>query len=73
MKNIGPIVKSAAARPGDAKAKLRWLLIFGVAYLIFPIDLIPDIMPILGWVDDATLITMIGGYVAKTLMASKKK
>ncbi len=72
MKNIVPIVKSASTHPGDAKAKLRWLLVFGAAYLIFPIDLIPDIIPILGFVDDATLITLIAGYAMKTMAGSKR-
>jgi len=73
MKNIGPIVKGVAAHPGNAKAKLRWLLVFGAAYLIFPIDLIPDVMPILGWADDLTILTMIAGHAIKVISTSKKK
>jgi uncharacterized membrane protein YkvA (DUF1232 family) len=30
-----------------------WLLLF---YLAFPIDLVPDVIPIVGWADDAILV-----------------
>jgi len=36
--------------------KKNWLLIVGLLYLIAPIDLIPDIIPIVGTMDDAGLL-----------------
>lgn len=36
--------------------KENWLLILAILYLIFPIDLIPDIIPALGMGDDASLL-----------------
>jgi len=29
-----------------------------VAYLLSPVDLIPDVVPVLGWVDDAVLVPL---------------
>jgi len=37
-------------------------------YAISPIDLIPDFVPVLGWVDDATLVSMLLMAVAKWFM-----
>ena len=40
--------------------KYRWLVILGtVVYLISPIDLLPDIFPILGQVDDVMLAGLL--------------
>ncbi|MFH1215887.1 MAG: DUF1232 domain-containing protein [Pseudomonadota bacterium] len=37
----------------------RSLLLMAVAYLIFPQDFIPDIFPIVGLVDDTTLVAIL--------------
>ena len=38
----------------------RWLLIFGTLfYLISPIDIAPDLFPIVGQVDDLMLLTLL--------------
>ncbi len=34
----------------------KWPYIFVVLYILFPIDLIPDALPILGNVDDSVLL-----------------
>src|SRR4051812_15554502 len=35
------------------------------AYLAFPIDLIPDFVPVLGFLDDALLVTLAGRYILR--------
>lgn len=40
--------------------KYRWLIILGTAtYLLSPVDISPDIFPIIGWLDDGILATLL--------------
>ena len=38
----------------------RWAVILGTAlYLVSPVDLLPDIFPFVGWLDDGLLATLL--------------
>ncbi len=40
--------------------KYRWVLVLGTfIYLVSPIDISPDFLPIIGWVDDGLLATLL--------------
>lgn len=43
------------ALPKAARVRL-WLLL---AYLAFPLDLVPDVIPVLGYADDAIVVTLV--------------
>lgn len=36
--------------------KENWFLILAILYVLFPLDIIPDLAPILGTADDASLL-----------------
>ncbi len=43
-----------------ANPKYRWWIIGGtLLYLVNPLDVIPDMLPIVGQIDDALLITLV--------------
>jgi uncharacterized membrane protein YkvA (DUF1232 family) len=47
--------------PRRAKAALALV----IPYLVSPIDLIPDFIPVVGQLDDALLVALVFGYVAR--------
>lgn len=50
-------------------SKYRWLIIAGtLLYLISPIDLLPDIIPIVGQIDDVLILTVLVTEVSQILM-----
>jgi uncharacterized membrane protein YkvA (DUF1232 family) len=41
-------------------SKYRWLVIIGsLLYLITPLDISPDFLPMLGWLDDGMIATIL--------------
>jgi uncharacterized membrane protein YkvA (DUF1232 family) len=51
----------------DPKTRV-FTIIFTLLYLINPFDIIPDFIPIFGWIDDLALLTIL----IETLLASRK-
>ena len=41
------------------------IIIVAVLYVIWPIDLIPDIIPIIGWIDDIVVIAGTLWFILK--------
>jgi uncharacterized membrane protein YkvA (DUF1232 family) len=46
------------ARDPAVPSSARVVLWLTLAYLAFPLDLIPDVVPVLGWADDAIVVTL---------------
>ncbi|MEA5463144.1 YkvA family protein [Leptothoe sp. PORK10 BA2] len=58
-------------RGGLRHPQYRWLIIFGtLAYLLSPIDISPDVFPIVGWIDDGILITLLIAEVTQLLQGA---
>jgi uncharacterized membrane protein YkvA (DUF1232 family) len=50
--------------------KYRWVLIVGsLVYLISPIDISPDFIPIIGWVDDAVVASLLVAELSQLFLA----
>lgn len=53
--------------------KYRWLVIFGtLLYLASPLDISPDVFPVLGWIDDGVVVSLLISEVGQ-LMTEKVK
>ncbi|MEO1621196.1 MAG: YkvA family protein [Cyanobacteria bacterium J06632_3] len=54
--------------------KWRWAIILGTAvYLLSPIDISPDLIPIVGWLDDGILATLLVTELSSLMMDYFKK
>ncbi|MEP0858367.1 YkvA family protein [Trichocoleus sp. DQ-U1] len=48
--------------------KYRWWVILGsLLYLFSPIDIAPDFIPIIGWIDDGVILTLLVAEVSQML------
>ena len=59
-------------------SKYRWIVVLGsLLYLVSPFDISPDVFPIVGWIDDGIIATLLVTEVSQLLFeqvnASKKK
>jgi uncharacterized membrane protein YkvA (DUF1232 family) len=49
--------------------KYRWFLIGGtLLYLVSPIDIAPDFIPIIGWIDDAAIATLLAAEASQIVL-----
>ena len=67
-----PIVADFAAllrffRDADASVAGKAFVLLAVAYVIWPVDAVPDVAPVLGWLDDLGVAALALGYVAKVV------
>ncbi len=50
--------------------KWRWAIILGTTlYLVSPIDISPDFIPVIGWLDDGLLATLLVTEVSSLMMS----
>lgn len=49
--------------------KYRWWIILGsLLYLLSPLDISPDFLPIIGWIDDGVVATLLMAEVSSLLL-----
>ncbi|MEM1281773.1 MAG: YkvA family protein [Cyanobacteria bacterium P01_D01_bin.6] len=54
--------------------KYRWVLIGGtLLYLISPIDIAPDFIPLIGWIDDAAIATLLTAELGQVFLEFMNK
>ena len=53
------VLLTRLARDPSLPRSTRWLVAGAVAYLALPIDIIPDVLPVIGQLDDALLVAWV--------------
>lgn len=49
--------------------KYRWVMIAAsLLYLVSPLDFAPDFMPVLGWLDDGVVVTLLATELSQFLI-----
>ena len=49
-----------------------WVILGSLAYLLSPIDISPDFLPIVGWIDDGIIATLLVSEVSQLLLERLK-
>ena len=47
--------------------------VLAIAYVISPIDLIPDAIPVIGWMDDVGVIALVAAWYLKQIAEHRAK
>ncbi len=54
------LLRRMITHPEYSLSPATWAIIAGaLAYVICPVDIIPDVIPVLGWLDDAFVLSMV--------------
>lgn len=54
--------------------KYRWLVILGtLLYLVSPLDISPDVFPVLGWIDDGLVVSLLISEVGQIMAEQLKR
>jgi uncharacterized membrane protein YkvA (DUF1232 family) len=54
------------ARMGDQGGIIVLVLVLTIIYVLFPADVIPDAIPVVGWADDAVVVIGAGAIAASS-------
>lgn len=49
-----------------------WVIAFSVVYLLSPFDISPDFLPIIGWIDDGVIATLLVAELSQLLLERLK-
>ncbi len=54
-------------------SKYRWLVVAGsLLYLLSPVDLATDVLPIVGWLDDGLIATLLVTELSQVVLEQRK-
>lgn len=54
--------------------KYRWVVVLGtLIYFISPVDILPDVFPIAGWIDDGILATLLVTELSQLALDRRNK
>ena len=54
--------------------KYRWIaIVASIFYLVSPVDLVTDVIPFVGWIDDGLIASLLITEVSQLLLEGRKK
>lgn len=61
------------ARDPETPAAAKGMMLAGLAYFVLPTDALPDLLPVIGFTDDAAVIAALVAILGKTLKPRHKE
>jgi uncharacterized membrane protein YkvA (DUF1232 family) len=49
-----------------------WMIAGSLVYLLSPLDISPDVFPVIGWIDDGAVVTLLAAEVSQLLLERRK-
>jgi uncharacterized membrane protein YkvA (DUF1232 family) len=43
----------------------KWSGLLAAIYVVWPIDLVPDVIPVVGWLDDLGVLALMAGWMVR--------
>lgn len=62
-----------AARDPETPMAAKGMMLAGLAYFVLPTDALPDLLPVIGFTDDAAVIAALMAILGKTLKPRHKE
>jgi uncharacterized membrane protein YkvA (DUF1232 family) len=60
-------------RDGSSDWKPKAIAVIAIVYLLWPIDLLPDLAPLIGWLDDLGFVGLASWYLVAASSAYAKR
>lgn len=69
------LLRSTAAYLQDPEVRLWRKLVgaVGVLYAVWPLDVIPDVIPLVGWLDDVGVLSVVTWFVVREIRRHGKR
>ncbi len=61
------------ARDPETPTAAKGMMLAALAYFVLPVDAIPDVLPVIGFTDDAAVIAAVVAILGKTLKPRHKE
>lgn len=71
--NVGLKEAIAYFRDGSVSTVNKAVGLLAILYVLSPIDLVPDTLPLLGWLDDVGIIALLAAYYSKQITSHATK
>lgn len=70
--NVNRVIRlSSAAKDPSKPWLLRLACMAAVAYLLMPLDFLPDLLPVIGWLDDLLVLSGMLAWVWQSFRARR--
>jgi uncharacterized membrane protein YkvA (DUF1232 family) len=54
-------------------SQFRWLIVLGsLVYLVSPLDLSTDLLPVVGWIDDGVIVTILLTELSQVVLEQRQ-